>query len=257
MRKVAIIGALTLVLVGLGSVSYTLCSSGALEGFNRNYNIFNMVDESLRGMQEMGEVMNRVRENVVALNQKLDLVARTNELLHRQMAVVDEINAAMAGQKPLLEETNESLGRLEGKLRLTLRLARGLVPISGALLLSMQDSLNLTEGVAEGSSGMVGMASTIAALFDQTLGYLARIQPKSAKAKAYMRGDILSRLSQFTPRQTTAAVPSTTAGGSGVATHPIFPQQLLSPSVLQVIEGVSGNPISGLLEGMMKLLGGQ
>lgn len=256
-RKMAIAGALGLILAGVVTISYTLASSGALESFNRRFNIFNMVDESLRGMQEMGVIMGEVKGNVDALNEKLDLVARTNELLHQQLAVVEELNAAMSGQKPLLEETNGSLGVLEGKLNMTLNLVRGLEPISSSLLNAMQDSVSLTEGVANGSSGMVNLASTISVLFDETLGYLARIQPKSAKARAYMRGDIMSRLSEFVPRSApTASAKSRTpaplgvpAGSSGNA--------LLNPEVFKVIEQVSGNPVAGLLEGIGKLLGGQ
>ncbi|WP_287152910.1 hypothetical protein [Candidatus Solincola tengchongensis] len=257
LRKLAITGALGLILAGVVTVSYTLATSGALESFNRRYNIFNMVDESLRGMQEMGGIMGEVRENVSALNEKLELVGKTNELLHRQMDVVDELNAAMSGQKPLLEETNESLGILEGKLHMTLNLARGLEPISASLLAAMRDSVALTQGVADGSSGMVSLASTISVLFDETLGYLARIQPKSAKAKAYMRGGIMSRLSEFVPHS------EHTAGAKSGMPAPLPAQAgspgnaLLNPEVLRVIEQVSGNPVSGLLEGIGKLLGGR
>ncbi|WP_458012535.1 hypothetical protein [Candidatus Solincola sp.] len=256
-RKTAITGALGLILAGLAIISYTLASSGALESFNRNYNIFNMVDESLRGMQEMGGIMGEVKENVSTLNERLELVGKTNRLLHQQLAVVEELNGAMSGQKPLLEETNESLGVLEGKLRMTLSLAWGLKPISSSLLVAMQDSVSLTQGVADGSSGMVGLASTISMLFDETLGYLARIQPKSAKARAYMRGDIMSRLSEFVPRREATASASPEAPAQVLLPAGSPGNALLNPEVLRVIEQVSGNPLSGLLEGIGKLLGGR
>lgn len=259
-RKTAIAGALGLILAGLAIISYTLASSGALESFNRNYNIFNMVDESLRGMQEMGGIMGEVKENVSTLNEKLELVGKTNQLLHQQQDVVEELNGAMSGQKPILEETNESLGVLEGKLRMTLGLTRGLEPISSSLLVAMQDSVSLTQGVADGSSGMVGLASTISMLFDETLGYLARIQPKSAKARAYMRGDIMSRLAEFVPRSEnngTATSKTSSSAPISSGSHGIPNNVLPNPETLRIIEQISGNPISGLLEGIGKLLGGQ
>lgn len=257
LRKLAIVTALGVALAGLVTISYTLASSGDLEGLNRKYNIFNMVDESLRGMQEMSGVMGEVKANVEALNEKLELVGRSNELLRQQLVVVEDLNAAMSGQKPLLEATNGSLSELEKKLGVTLSLIRGLAPISSSLLVAMQYSVSLTEGVMGGSSEMVSLASTIAALFDETLGYLARIQPKSAKARAYMQGDIMSRLSEFLPRGSTVTNASSTAPTNPKMPASVPTAALPNPEVLRVIEQVSGNPLSGLLEGIGKLMSGQ
>lgn len=257
LRKLAIIAALGAVLAGVATISYTLASSGDLEGLNRKYNIFNMVDESLRGMQEMSEIMGEVKSNVEALNEKLELVGRSNELLRQQLVVVEDLNAAMSGQKPLLETTNSSLSDLEKKLGMTLKLVRGLEPISSSLLVAMRYSVSLTEGVMGGSSEMVSLASTIAALFDETLGYLVRIQPKSAKARAYMRGDIMSRLSEFLPRGNTAMNASSATPPNLKMPASVPTAAMPKPEVLRVIEQVSGNPLSGLLEGIGKLMSGQ
>ena len=99
-KKVLIAAVSALVVAGLVVVSYTLAGSGALEDLNERYNIFKMVDESLGTMQDMNVVMGEVKNNVNALNGKLDLLRETNDLLQQQLAVVDELNVLMAGQKP-------------------------------------------------------------------------------------------------------------------------------------------------------------
>jgi len=215
-KKLLIAAAVGLVVAGLVVVSYTLAGSGALDGLNEKYNIFEMVDDSLGNMRDMNIVMGEVRNNVNTLNGKLDLLRETNGLLAEQLAVVDELNGLMAGQKPLLEETNTSIATLDTKLGTTLNLARGLEEPMGSLIGAMDGSVSLTGQVVEGSTGMVGVASYISTLFDQTLSYLGRIQPHSSKAKAYMAGDILSRLFSFVPsRQVPGGGSPTTATGPG------------------------------------------
>jgi hypothetical protein len=250
-KKLVIAAAAALVMAGLVTVSYTLAGSGALEGINEKYNIFEMVDDSLDNMRDMNVVMGEVRNNVGTLNGKLDLLSRTNELLEQQLVVVDELNGLMAGQKPLLEETNASISVLDGKLQTTLGLARGLEPLMGSLIAAMDESLSLTGQVVDGSAGMVGTASYISALFDQTLGYLGRIQPHSSKAKAYMAGDILSRLSSFLPSpQNGAAVadPGAPAVGPGESAATATPAPSAGEGVTDVVEHLVDDVVAPLLD---------
>ncbi len=260
-KKVLIAAVSALVVAGLVVVSYTLAGSGALEDLNEKYNIFKMVDESLGTMQDMNVVMGEVKNNVNALNGKLDLLRETNDLLQQQLAVVDELNVLMAGQKPLLEETNSSISNLDEKLGTTLSLARGLEPLMDSLIASMDNSVALTSQVVDGSVGMVGTASHISALFDQTLGYLGRIQPHSSKAKAYMAGDILSRLSTFLPSVpapapgNTAAVPPPSASGSGGEAESSTPLAGVGEQVTEIVEGLVDKVVTPLLDTVNSLLG--
>lgn len=258
-RKLMIVAAAALVVAGLVVVSYTVAGSGALDSVNEKYNIFQMVDDSLGDMQAMNVVMGEVKNNVSALNGKLDLLQETNSLLEQQLAVVDELNVLMAGQKPLLEETNASIATLDGKLHTTLSLAQGLEPLMDSLIGAMDGSVSLTGQVVDCSVGMVGTASYISSLFDQTLSYLARIQPKSSKAKAYMAGDILSRLSSFLPAQqapgsgTTAAAPGAGSGGSAAA--PSSPLQSVGEQLTGAVEGIVDGVLTPVLDTVNNLLG--
>jgi hypothetical protein len=257
-RKLLIAAAAALVLVGMVMVSYTLAGSEALEGVNERYNIFNMIDDSLGNMKDMNMVMGEVKNNVSALNDKLDLLSETNDLLTRQLAVVDDLNVLMSGQKPLLEETNVSISNLDEKLHTTLSLAQSLEPLMGDLISVMGVSVSLTSQVVDGSAGMVGIASYISALFDETLGYLARIQPKSSKAKAYMAGDILGRLADFVPSQVPAEGTSPTAGplaGSGGGQGANSPLTGLGEQVSGVVEGMVDNVFTPVLDIVNSLLG--
>jgi len=258
-RKLLIAAAAALVVAGVVVVSYTLADSGALEGVNEKYNIFDMVDDSLDNMQNMNVVMGEVKNNVSALNGKLDLLRETNDLLEQQLAVVDELNGLMAGQKPLLEETNTSITTLDEKLTTTLSLARGLEPLMDSLISAMDGSLSLTSQVVDGSVGMVGTASYISALFDQTLGYLGRIQPHSSKAKAYMAGDILSRLSSFLPSQPAqgggAGSPAASPGASAGTDPQASPVANLGEQVTGVVEDLVDNVVAPVLDTVNDLLG--
>ncbi len=255
-RKILIAAAAALVVAGLVVISYTLAGSGALEGLNEKYNIFEMVDDSLGNMRDMNVVMGEVRNNVDALNGKLDLLRETNDLLEQQLAVVDELNGLMAGQKPLLETTNASITSLDEKLCLTLDLARGLASPMGSLIVAMEGSLSLTGQVVDGTAGMVGVASYISALFDQTLGYLGRIQPHSSKAKAYMEGDILSRLPGFLPVPAvpggTTITPAAAPGGSAGAAPPAGG---VDEQVKEVVEDIVNGVLAPVLDTVGGLLG--
>ena len=255
-RKLLIAAAAALVVVGLAVVSYALAASGALDGLNEKYNIFEMVDDSLSDMREMNVVMGEVKDNVATLNTKLDLVRDTNDLLQDQLAVVDELNTLMAGQNPLLEETNTSIATLDEKLGTTLSLAQGLEPLMGVLIYAMDDSLSLTSQVVDGSAGMVGVASYISTLFDHTLSYLGRIQPHSSKAKAYMEGDILSRLFDFLPSQQvsggTAAAP---AAGPGESAEAAPQQGGVVEQLDELVEEIVGDVLAPVLDTVNQLLG--
>jgi len=248
-----IAAALGLVLAGLAIVSYTLADSGALDGVNEKYNIFGMIDDSLTTMQDMNTVMAEVKANVNALDERLNLLGETNVLLEEQLVVVDELNVLMAGQKPLLQDTGVSVSTLDGKLGTTLKLARGLTPVMGGIIDSMDNSVGVTSQVVDGSYEMVGVASYICSLFDSTLGYLARIQPHSSKAKAYMEGDILSRIFDFLPGDDTVAdssqptaVKETNDGG---------PPPNLIEDVVGDVEEVIDEVLVPLLDPVLDILG--
>jgi len=134
----------------------------------------------------------------------------------------------MGAQKPLLTKTNESIGRLESRLQETLGGVRALDPVMADLVAGMQGSLDLTRQVVDGTGQMVAIASQISGLFDQTIGYLARIQPLSAKAKAYMRGDLLSRLGDFLPK--TAAAVAALLPGKTLTSKTNSPAQTQGPA---------------------------
>lgn len=258
-KKILVAALAALALAGLTVISYTLADTGALEGLNEKYNIFDMVDDSLEDMREMNVVMGEVRSNVDVLNGKLDMLGETNRLLEQQLAVVDDLNVLMAGQKPLLGETNASIETLDEKLRTTLRLARSIDPPMGALIVAMESALSLTGQVVDGSAEMVGVASHISSLFDQTLGYLGRIQPHSSKAKAYMEGGILDRLLAYLPgRQVTGgASPSPAAPGAspsgGVAES--LPASAPVEQLAEVVEDVVDDLTMPILETLTDLLG--
>jgi len=258
MKKILIAALAALVLAGLTVVSYTLADSGALEGLNEKYNIFDMVDDSLKDMREMNVIMGEVRANVDVLNGKLDMLGETNRMLEQQLSVVDELNVLMAGQKPLLGETNASIERLDEKLRTTLRLVKGIDHPMSALIAAMESALSLTDQVVDGSAEMVGVTSYISSLFDQTLGYLGRIQPHSSKAKAYMKGGILDRLLAYLPRQqgtgsaplspSASSAPSGGVGGSQPMSVPV-------EQVVGMLEDIGDNATAPVLEVLMGLLG--
>lgn len=239
-RKTAMIMGVAMLLVGATVFAIVLASHGVLGSLNEKMNIFNMVDGSLGTMRDLNASMTKVKSNVDVLNGKLDLLGKTNTLLKDQLGVVDRLNGLMGAQKPLLTKTNESIGRLESRLQETLGGVRALDPVMADLVAGMQGSLDLTRQVVDGTGQMVAIASQISGLFDQTIGYLARIQPLSAKAKAYMRGDLLSRLGDFLPK-TAAAVAAllpgkTPANKTNSPAQPQGPAQAAVTSVQKVVD---------------------
>ncbi len=260
-RRVMIVLAAGLVLAGVFVIAFSLVGSGAAGRLNKKYNIFNMVDDSLETMREMNGLMAKVKSNVDVLDGKLGLLGRTNDLLEEQLAVVDRLNGQMASQKPLLNETNASISGLHSKLLVTLDGVTGLGPVMNSLVSTMQSAVDLTAQATAGTGAMVGIGSNISGLFDQTLAYLARIQPLSLKAKAYMKGDILSRLGQFMPQ---ASASRKTTPGAGRTTIPGTPQNLtgqLVNGVNQLLQGTVGtvnqvtrNLLNPLLDPVKQLL---
>lgn len=228
-------------LAGVFVIAYTMVATGAAGELNDKYNIFNMVDGSLATMSEMNDLMARVKSNVDVLDGKLNLLGKTNDLLKEQLGVVDRLNGQMASQKPLLDETNASITNLNSKLLVTLGKVQKLTPVMNKLVSSMEESVDLTGQVTAGTGAMLGIGSNISGLFDQTLGYLARIQPHSLKAKAYMKGDILSRLGQFMPKAPTASArPTANSGKRPVPGAPQNPVDQLVDDVNQLVRGTVG-----------------
>lgn len=220
-RRAANYGVIIGVLVLLGAAGYGAYAGisrgvGALGRtmgtVNEKINIFNMVDDSLGTMRKMNDAMTEVGCNVCMLSGKLDLIGQTNDLLQEQLAEVQRLNGLMAAQKPLLNRTNTSIAGLKEKLEETLTGVGELSPVIAGLVSSMQGALDVTRQVVDGTSQMVALASQISGLFDSTIGLLARIAPLSAKAKAYMKGDILSRLSSFLPPNMAEAIAQAIAG---------------------------------------------
>jgi hypothetical protein len=265
-KKLSLVMALGVALAGVFLIANELVSSGAVGRLNKDYNIFNMVDESLGTMKDMNDIMGEVGANVSVLDKKLDLLGETNGLLEEQLTVVDRLNELMGGQKPLLTQTNQSISVLNGKLLTTLSGVQGLDPVMGELLASMGSALDLTGAVVGGTSDMVGIAGNISGLFDSTLGYLAAIQPYSLKAKAYMKGDILSRLGEFMPKPAAAAVAASSTQGARkstpAATGPVqnLTQQLVTgvdqvlDGTVDTVNGLTNNILSPLLDPLKNLL---
>lgn len=204
LKKFAIAAGVVTLLVGIVVAGYVIAKRGVVSSLNKKMNIFNMVDGSLSTMCELNDCMAQVKTNVDALNGKLDLLGRTNELLGEQLSTVERLNGLMSAQEPLLNTTNESVSKLAGRLGETLEGVGALAPVMSDLVGGMQGCLDLTSQVVGGTEQMVAIAGNISGLFDQTIACLARIQPLSAKAKAYMNGDLLSRLDQFIPKNAPA-----------------------------------------------------
>jgi hypothetical protein len=265
-RKTSIIIGAAMLLIGTAIVATVLVSQGALGRLNEKMNIFNMVDGSLGTMRDMNVSMAKVKSNVDVLNSKLDLLGKTNSLLKDQLGVVGKLNGLMGQQKPLLNETNQSIGNLQSRLQETLGGVRQLDPVMTDLLAAMQGSLDLTSGVVNGTSQMVSLASSISGLFDQTIGCLARIAPLSAKAKAYMRGDLLSRLSDFLPkaaasvmvvvpgRKPAAATTNTPAQAQSPANTAVNGVEQVVNSTVKTVEKVNNQVLDPLLDPLNDLL---
>lgn len=260
-RRILKVTAAVLALAGVFVLTYALVSSGKAGELNDKYNIFSMVDESLGTMQEMNDLMAEVKSNVDVLDGKLNLLSDTNNLLEEQLAVVATLNGQMGQQKPLLNETNASIKNLNSKLLVTLDKVSALGPVMGSLVSNMESAVNLTGQVTAGTGSMLGIGSNISGLFDQTLAFLARIQPHSLKAKAYMKGDILSRLGQFMPKSPTASAKPKNAGPSAV---PGTPQNLVGNVLNQVdqlvtntlapVNDVTKSILDPLLDPLVQLL---
>jgi hypothetical protein len=264
-RRTSIIIGAAMLLVGTAIVGYVLVSRGVLGSLNEKMNIFNMVDGSIGTMRDMNVSMAKVKSNVDVLNGKLDLLGKTNALLKEQLGVVDKLNGLMGAQKPLLTETNQSIGNLQSRLQETLGGVRQLDPVMSDLLAGMQGSLDLTSNVVNGTSQMVSLARSISGLFDQTIACLARIAPLSAKAKAYMRGDLLSRLSDFLPKaaasvlvQTPGKKPAASTNSPAQAQNPantaVTGVEQVVNSTVKTVGKVKGRVLDPLLDPLQDIL---
>lgn len=253
-RKMTILAAVVLIIVGLVAVSIPLASSGAISRTVDKYNLLNMIDSSKNVMAGMNTEMDSIKGNITQLNDKLDVLGKVVSLLDQQVNVVAELNMNMGQQNPLLTTANGKLDQVQSGINYTLSGVNGMNPTLEALLASMGGALSTTGAVVDGMAQLAAVGSTMCGQLDDTLRYLTAMQPQAAKAHRAMGMlplDLASLLS-FLPTPAAPTPPSSPTATSDPAT----PTDTSIPVVGPIVNGVTQG-VGGLLQGLTGLLFGR
>ncbi|MHB8780887.1 MAG: hypothetical protein ACYC55_05840 [Candidatus Geothermincolia bacterium] len=251
-RKAGVAGAIAIIIVGLLAVSVPLAKSGAVSRAVDKYNLINMIDSTKPTMADLNTSMASIRGNASLLNEKLDVLQKSKNLLTEQISVVDGLLAEMGKQEPMLQEANSHMDDAQAGLNTTLALVQGLAAPVDSLIAEMGRSIDVTGAVSDGMAQAVGIASTMSGQLSDTIRFLARMQPQSAKAHHYM-GIIpldLGFLSSFLPAPSSAPTSSTPSQNT---MEPAAPQV---PVVTPLVDAI-GDSTGGLLDLVGGLLGGK